>query len=840
MRIPSGVTDQFVYFVAVDDTDFVSRETGLSSFTVYRSRNGAAASVMTTPTINETDVTNMPGVYELLLDEDMTIGSGNDSEEMAFHITHAGMAPVTRTIELYRPKITAGNTLGVAATGDISGNIDGNVDGSVASVTAAVSVTGTPDVNVAQISGDATAADNLEAMFDGTGYSDASAPSTQSQVDGIGAASGGSLNFAAEEDNTGGAIIDAVTFVGSQTNTFAATESEDGTNHVIDDATNAFDIVYGFDIGGGRTGVEVTFKGYLNGGNDECNLQVYDHVGADWETLQVVSGQAGSTNVTLSVALLSKHTGTSGELGKVYVRFVTSGQSNPQLNIDQLLVAGVNIGQSVGYALGAIWLDTNNGVSGVETFVNGVADNPCATWANVLSLSSSLGIKRVVIAAGSSITFTGATTDWEIMGESYDVAFGGQSLNGSHITGATVSGTFTGTTCILERCIINAITGPGMTMRNCFFNEVTITSDGAGDWFLNDCRSRVAGSGSPNFDFGAAVANTNVSLRSYSGGIELENMGGAGTDRCSIEGDGNVTLNANCSGGTLVVRGNFNFTDNASGAVNVVLTTPSLDVVNQGTAQAGTVNTITLAATASSTDGQYDPGEIIIVAGAGAGQSRNILDYDGTTKVAVVGKDWRTNPDSTSSYVVRSLPSDAHVNEGQAQGGASATITLNSAASSTDDIYIGQTVFLVGGTGQDQSRIVTDYNGTTKVATVHKAWDVNPDSTTSYIMLPLPSVGDTIVNTAANIGTPTDTDIATDIQNLVDQIFSDSNAEPTGVPAATAALATKVATLYMMARNQVTVTGTQKTFYDDSGAAEFTKGLTDDGSTYTETEVGSP
>lgn len=127
IRIASGVTDQYVYFVAVDATDFASRETGLTTFTVYRSRNGAAAAVMTTPTINETDATNMPGVYELLLDEDMTIGTGNDTEAMVFHITHAGMAPVTLEIELYRPKITAGNTLDVTATG--AAGIDwGNVE----------------------------------------------------------------------------------------------------------------------------------------------------------------------------------------------------------------------------------------------------------------------------------------------------------------------------------------------------------------------------------------------------------------------------------------------------------------------------------------------------------------------------------------------------------------------------------------------------------------------------------------------------------------------------------------------------------------------------------------
>lgn len=117
MRIPSGVTDQYIYFVAVDATDLKTRETGLSSFTVYRSRNGAAAAAFTTPTINETDSTNMPGVYELLLDEDTTIDSGDQSQEVCLHITHAGMAPVTRVFELYRPSVTAGETIDVSSGG---------------------------------------------------------------------------------------------------------------------------------------------------------------------------------------------------------------------------------------------------------------------------------------------------------------------------------------------------------------------------------------------------------------------------------------------------------------------------------------------------------------------------------------------------------------------------------------------------------------------------------------------------------------------------------------------------------------------------------------------------
>ena len=101
-RIPSGVTDQYVYFRMFDATDHITPETGLSSFTVYRSRDGGAATAWTTPTVNETSSANMPGLYELLVDEDTTLSAGNDSEVLAIHVTHAGADPVVIPVELYR------------------------------------------------------------------------------------------------------------------------------------------------------------------------------------------------------------------------------------------------------------------------------------------------------------------------------------------------------------------------------------------------------------------------------------------------------------------------------------------------------------------------------------------------------------------------------------------------------------------------------------------------------------------------------------------------------------------------------------------------------------------
>ena len=117
MRIPSGVTDQVIYFVAVDSTDFTTRETGLSSFTVYWSRNGSTPAADASVTVSESDATNMPGVYEYTVTEGTTIDAGDDSQEYVLHITHASMAPVTRTIEIYRPILTTVLTEAYAADG---------------------------------------------------------------------------------------------------------------------------------------------------------------------------------------------------------------------------------------------------------------------------------------------------------------------------------------------------------------------------------------------------------------------------------------------------------------------------------------------------------------------------------------------------------------------------------------------------------------------------------------------------------------------------------------------------------------------------------------------------
>lgn len=211
-------------------------------------------------------------------------------------------------------------------------------------------------------------------------------------------------------------------------------------------------------------------------------------------------------------------------------------------------------------------------------------------------------------------------------------------------------------------------------------------------------------------------------------------LGVTGTTTFAAINTGTITTTGNRSiSGTTTMTGAVT-ANNASNNITGVTTTAT---VQTGTAQAGSTTSITLSAGASATNGLYDPGMVRIISGTGAGQARVILQYDGATKIATIDRDWRTNPDNTSVYEIIATANLISTNEGLAQAGAGSTITLNASASAVNNSYIGQTISIRAGTGQDQSRNITNYVGATKVATVDAAWSTNPDSTSVYVIWPL-------------------------------------------------------------------------------------------------------
>ena len=103
-------------------------------------------------------------------------------------------------------------------------------------------------------------------------------------------------------------------------------------------------------------------------------------------------------------------------------------------------------------------------------------------------------------------------------------------------------------------------------------------------------------------------------------------------------------------------------------------------IVLTGTAQGGASGSITLAAGASATDNLYRWSLITIQSGTGAGQTRAISNYVGSTKVASVTPAWITNPDATSVYNIDG--------EYMPQVDTSGNITLGNYAASKDPLTL--------------------------------------------------------------------------------------------------------------------------------------------------------
>jgi hypothetical protein len=159
--------------------------------------------------------------------------------------------------------------------------------------------------------------------------------------------------------------------------------------------------------------------------------------------------------------------------------------------------------------------------------------------------------------------------------------------------------------------------------------------------------------------------------------------------------------------------------------------------IHSGTAQAGNSHSITLAATADANDGVYNRNLIVLTDNTGVGQTRTIVDYDATSKVVVIDRDWRVSPDATTSYQIVPDDTPLTVDHGVARGGTNRTITIRAYASSVDDAYLCNIVTIIAGTGRGQARLVDSYDGTTKVVTIcGDDWVDTPDTTSVYVMMP--------------------------------------------------------------------------------------------------------
>jgi hypothetical protein len=254
-----------------------------------------------------------------------------------------------------------------------------------------------------------------------------------------------------------------------------------------------------------------------------------------------------------------------------------------------------------------------------------------------------------------------------------------------------------------------------------------------------------------------------------------------------------------------------------------------------GTASAGSATTITLAG-ASAVDNYYNHQVVQITAGTGAGQSRTIVGYVGSTKVATVARAWATNPDNTSVFQLKGLETTPtwQLVAGTLSAATATTATLTGGVA-TNGYYNGALLVITAGTGQRQARVITGYVGGTTVATVDRAWATTPDNTSVYVVYGVDAPG-----TDANLAVAANSLPAAERTAISAALLASVLAELTQAqPPITPSVAQALMLAYMALRNNRLVTATTDSIENDAGVVIAKATVSDDGSTFTRAKMVS-
>lgn len=418
----------------------------------------------------------------------------------------------------------------------------------------------------------------------------------------IGTISGSALNTPVIGDNTSAGIpgvTSDTTFVGTQTNTFNQTNVLNGVVHSITNSASAIDIVYQFSIGGSTTPIAIVWAGYLEGVGKSIDILIWNHINNGWDNIGTVNGQGGTNNITKNIAVYARDAGTSfAELGKIYVRFMCNGQDNTVLHTDQMYVTYAISSQSVGYAEGAVWVDTVAGTDGTELYVNGTADKPCLHFADALTIAAGVGLRRFRIVNNSTIVLTAPVVHSTLIGHNWALLLNNQDIHGCYIEGAVVVGINNCTVDPQQRdvvklydCTVASTTFGNLTADNCLFVGNITTLAGASYNIFNCVDALPGTTDAPVFHIASGVE---MSLRGWHGGVEIDDIVSGST--VSIDGAGRVIIGATCTGGSITVRGPFKIQDLVIGGFQGTLTDTERWAEDQSIASVGTIDTTGISA----------------------------------------------------------------------------------------------------------------------------------------------------------------------------------------------------------------------------------------------------
>lgn len=474
--------------------------------------------------------------------------------------------------------------------------------------------------------------------------------------------------------NADGAVITT----GSETNSYTDTD-EAGVIHIITAAAGNTDFYYEFDLSEfiGVAG-EIIWTGYVQANNDTADAVYWEWSSSTWKVLNSLIGLNGTTLINHAFDIPVGATGVGANFGLVRFGFMSATSTN--IGTDRVRCV------------------FSQAISG--------------------------------IANGSTITLTEDTINENLVGENWSLVLNGQDISGSYIRGAHITGIASGTTPItVDNCDFGAVTIPPGEFRSCGIgrDDGLFTAASAGDYLFKHCVSKVAGMGTPDLAFAGLGPTTSIDNRGFNGGW-------------------NITLDADCTmshevtggGGSTIVTGGADV--EVRGIIRSLTVTASAAETIQFV---GIVGPIILNGTTTATINLYGISESI------TDNTTAATITDGTTKKRfddAAGDVWDEILTGATHNIATSagrrlrelLANPIHTGLAQGPGANGNQIVLDTGAASVSGTYDPSLIAIIEGTAKGEGRLILQYDGPSRTATVDRDWKVLPDVTSRFAIYPHP------------------------------------------------------------------------------------------------------
>ena len=249
------------------------------------------------------------------------------------------------------------------------------------------------------------------------------------------------------------------------------------------------------------------------------------------------------------------------------------------------------------YTDSRVWIDTVNGTTGTQ-YPQGTPGDPVDNKVDAYAIIANRGLpKRWHLAGSLSIINSDDLDGLDIRGgSSVGTMINLTNANTQNFSASvcTITGTASGDVEFNNRVILEDYNGFSGSAEECELKGTLTLAGASAEHSLFDCWSGVPGTGTPIVDCNSLVG-LELAVRPYTGGIQINNCSGAGSEISIDLLSGRVILDSTCTAGTIIVRGTGWITDNSGPGCTVIiegLTYGTSGLTATESAQLGEIDTL--------------------------------------------------------------------------------------------------------------------------------------------------------------------------------------------------------------------------------------------------------